>query len=96
MLYSQFVEQFNKTFYPVVVIEGEDAFLRDDALQKIKNGLNLKLEELNVSILSGDDVNVSDVLALANSFPIMSDKRLIVLKDFMADKKPTKIDKNLK
>jgi len=96
MLYSQFVEQLNSTFFPVVVIEGEDAFLRDDTLQRLKSSLNLKLEELNVSILSGDDVNVSDVLALANSFPIMSDKRLIVLKDFMSDKKFTKIDKNLK
>ena len=87
MLYSQFIEQLKNSFFPVVVIEGDDAFLREDALEKISDSLNIILPELNVTVRDGQDVSVTEIVALANSFPAMSEKRLIVLKNFLSDKK---------
>ena len=87
MLYSQFIEQLKNNFFPVIVIEGDDAFLREDALEKISDSLNIILPELNVTVRDGQDVSVTEIVALANSFPAMSEKRLIVLKNFLSDKK---------
>jgi len=95
MLYTQFLNEINKQFFPVVIIEGDDAFLRDDALDKLRQSLKVELEELNVTIKDGNSTDIKEILALANSFPIMSEKRLIIVKDFLAEKKSIlKNDKN--
>ena len=96
MLYAQFVSQVKSTFFPVVIIEGDDAFLRDDALKTLTDSLDLKFSELNSTVLDGAETTVTEIVALANSFPVMSDKRLIVVKDFLAGKKSvSKSDKSL-
>ncbi len=87
MLYAQFIEQLKRSFFPVIVIEGDDAYLREDALEKLKEKLDISLSELNVTLRDGCDISVAEVVALANSFPVMSDKRLIVLRDFLSEKK---------
>ena len=66
MLYSQLIEQLKNSFFPVVVIEGDDAFLREDALEKISDSLNIILPELNVTVRDGQDVSVTEIVALAN------------------------------
>ena len=97
MLYLQFKNQLDIGNYSVVIIEGDDAFLRDDALQCLKKSLDIKLEDLNTTVKEGDETNVTEILSLANSFPIMSEKRLIVVRDFLLEKKVgAKTDKNLK
>lgn len=96
MLYSQFENLIKSQFFPVVIIEGDDAFLREDALAKIKDSLDIKLPELNMSVLNGAETSVNEIIALANSFPVMSEKRFVVIKDFLAEKKSiSKPDKSL-
>lgn len=96
MLYAQFENLIKSQFFPVVIIEGDDAFLREDALTKIKDSLDVKLPELNTSVLNGEETSVNEIIALANSFPVMSEKRFIVVKDFLVEKKPfSKSDKSV-
>ncbi len=96
MQHTQFVNQIKSQFFPVVIIEGDDAFLREDALAQTKDALDVKLPELNTSILIGEETSVNEIIALANSFPVMSEKRLVIVKDFLAEKKSvSKSDKSL-
>mgnify|MGYP001018310962 CR=1 FL=1 len=86
MDYIEFTKNINSQFFPVVLIMGEDAYLRDSALKKLTLSLNISLPDLNISTFDKEDVSVTDIVALANSYPSFSAKRLIVIKDFSVNK----------
>mgnify|MGYP004655403925 FL=1 len=86
MKYLQFCDKINTDFFPVMTIEGEDAFLRSLVLFDTEKSLHVALKDLNYTVLEGDDVSVADILALANAFPAFSPKRMIIVRDFKAKK----------
>lgn len=68
---------------PIYLIEGEDAFLRENALRLIKQKA-LSSPDMNLTNLSGQDVekDVELLLTAVQSYPFMSEKRYVVIRDF--------------
>ena len=66
----------------VILIGGEEEFLKEDALQKIKKDLiEHEFEEFNYNLFFGKDANISTILDAANTLPFMADKRMVVVKN---------------
>lgn len=66
----------------VIFIGGEEEFLKEDALRKLKKDLiKTEFEEFNYSMFFGKDANISTILDAANTLPFMADKRMVVVKN---------------
>ena len=68
---------------PIYLIEGEDAFLRGNALRLLKTAF-LKEEALNLTNYSGQEVkeNSEEFFNAVYSYPFMSDKRFVILNEY--------------
>ena len=66
------------------LIEGEDAFLRENALRLIKER-GLSQPDLNLTNISGQEIKADPELFLTavQSYPFMSDKRYVVVRDYL-------------
>ncbi len=72
-----------KSFSPVYLIYGEEDLLIDEAVALlIREAIDDGARSFNLDILSGQDVDPRHLIALASSYPMMSDRRVVVLKDF--------------
>ena len=67
----------------VYLIEGEDAFLRENALRLIKEKA-LSQPDLNLTNLSGQEIKADAELFLTavQSYPFMSEKRYVIVRDY--------------
>ena len=67
----------------IYLIEGEDAFLRENALRLIKEKA-LSEPDLNLTNLSGQEIKADAELFLTavQSYPFMSEKRYVVVRDY--------------
>ncbi len=67
---------------PVYLFCGEESFLQERALKKIREILlDPARSEFNEEIVDGDEVTAGDIVSLARTFPFMSTKRLLVVKN---------------
>lgn len=69
--------------YPAYFFYGEEDFLIEEAQEKLcavvlKDGIR----DFNLDILYGDEVDGRQVVARANSYPMMAERRVVILKDF--------------
>lgn len=68
---------------PVVFLHGDEDFLIDECLQAI---LNETLDEgtrgFNLDVVYGSKVDIKEVLALASAFPMMAERRVVVVREF--------------
>jgi DNA polymerase-3 subunit delta len=66
------------------VIHGEERFFHDAILDKLDQTLfkNRAEKELNLHLFYGTDASVSDVLSACLSFPMLTDRKLVVVKEF--------------
>ncbi|HRX13932.1 MAG TPA: DNA polymerase III subunit delta [Eubacteriales bacterium] len=69
--------EIQKNFYPVVSIEGEDAYLRGKAVEIIRENLNIVLPDINISSFT-DDSSVEDILYACESLPFGSVKKMVI------------------
>ena len=67
----------------IYLIEGEDAFLRENALRLIKEKA-LSEPDLNLTNLTGQEIKADAELFLTavQSYPFMSEKRYVVVRDY--------------
>ncbi|MEG1924023.1 MAG: DNA polymerase III subunit delta, partial [Clostridia bacterium] len=68
----------------VYVIGGEDAFLRNRALNKIKKALDISYIDLNSVVINGG--NIDEIINACRVMPFMSKKRLVVAYEFYDNK----------
>lgn len=72
----------NKVYHPVYFLMGEESFFIDEVSNFIeKNVLQESEREFNQTILYGAETNVPDVLSEAKSFPMMSNYRVVLIKE---------------
>lgn len=78
----------------IFLIEGDDAFFRNGAVDLIKNTF-VSQPELNFSAYDGDFVtsNCGEFISALTAYPFMSEKRMVLVKEFYP--KPDFIEKNL-
>ncbi|MCC6175455.1 MAG: DNA polymerase III subunit delta [Chloroflexi bacterium] len=68
----------------IYVLWGNDRFTRDEQVRGLKRRmLGEAFGEFNLSILSGDDVRVRDVRAVADAIPFLADRRLIIVEGLL-------------
>jgi DNA polymerase-3 subunit delta len=68
----------------IYVLWGTDRFTRDEQVRGLKRRMLAEpFGEYNLSVLTGDDVAVRDVRAVADALPFMGDRRLIVVEGLL-------------
>lgn len=69
---------------PLYVLFGDEDFLIDECITAIIESLVPKeLRAFNVDIAESEKVSANDVISLANAYPMMADRRVVVVKDFL-------------
>lgn len=72
-----------KKFAPVLLFYGEEDFLIDECVRGvIESLLDEGMKAFNLDVLSGSKADMKEVLALASAFPMMSERRVVVVKEF--------------
>src|SRR4051795_4968833 len=68
----------------IYVLWGTDRFTRDEQVRGLKRrALAEPCGEYNLAVLSGDDVTVRDVRAVADTLPFMGDRRVVVVEGLL-------------
>src|SRR5579872_6029127 len=92
------VEQFEtllerQEFSPVYLFHGEEEFQIEEGVKSLLTAtLEPGTREFNCDILYGGDSKADDVVALCNAFPLMAERRIVLIRDFgkLPGKEPTK------
>ena len=72
-----------KKFAPVYFLHGDEAFFLDQISDFIeKNALDDSQKGFNQTILYGKDTNMTTLLGQARRFPMMSDRQVLIVKEF--------------
>ena len=71
----------NGTWKPVYLLYGEERYLRNRYRDKLKEAIGAA--DMNLTVFSGNagNINIREVIELAETLPFFSEKRLIVLED---------------
>ena len=72
-----------KKYVPVYLFVGEEDFLSEECVERIiRDLLTAETKAFNLDIVYGSKADASQVMAHAASFPMMSDRRVVVIKEF--------------
>lgn len=71
----------NGQFKSVYLLYGEEAYLRNQYKDRLKNALSVPDDTMNVSCYTGKDVNPNEIIDLAETLPFLAERRLIVMED---------------
>ncbi len=82
--YREFQESLKqKSFAPVYLFVGTEDFLLEECLSTIiAQTLNEETKGFNLDVMYGSKSSAKDVLSHAVSFPMMSERRVVVVKEF--------------
>ncbi|MEE4312549.1 MAG: DNA polymerase III subunit delta [candidate division KSB1 bacterium] len=83
MRYNEFIKHLQKgDIAPVYFFHGEEEFLIEEATQRIMEAvIQPDVREFNCDIFYGAETESLKVINIAKSFPMMAEKRLIVVKE---------------
>jgi DNA polymerase-3 subunit delta len=69
-------------FAPLYLFHGEEHFLLDEALDDLLNrAVEPSMRSLNLDILYGGEADARDVVAAASSYPMMGERRVVIVRD---------------
>ncbi len=72
-----------RQFRSVYLLYGEEDFLIDEMVQSfIKTAVDEGTRGFNLDIVYGSDLEAKDVVALASAYPMMAERRVVVVRDF--------------
>lgn len=71
----------NETYKPVYLLYGDEAYLRVQYKNKLKEALVAPDDSMNYSYYQGKDVNVAEMIDLSETMPFLADKRVIILEN---------------
>lgn len=82
--YDNFIEATKgKNYAPVYLFIGEEDYLSEECVDRlIRDLLTADTKAFNLDIVYGSKADASQVMAHAASFPMMSDRRVVVIKEF--------------
>ena len=72
----------------VYYLYGEESFLIDMLQDEIEKLIPEEQKDFNFDLIYGNESNPAQVLNIASSYPMMADKRIVIVRDFM------KLDEN--
>jgi len=82
--YDGFLEATkNKKYAPVYLFIGEEDFFSEECVDRIiRDLLTADTKAFNLDVVYGSKADASQIMAHAASFPMMSDRRVVVIKEF--------------
>jgi len=71
-----------KRLSPVYLFYGEEDFLVDEAARRVVDvALPTEGREFNLEVIYGSETDGRDIVSRASSFPMMSDRRVVVVRE---------------
>ena len=70
----------NKTYKPVYLIYGEEAFLKSSYKKRLKDALT-DGDTMNYNYYEGKGLDVNELISMADTMPFFADKRMILVED---------------
>ena len=64
------------------LIFGDDRYLCYDALKKIEDAVSITIKDMNMVVMSGEQISAKDIVDSANMYPFGDANRLVVVKNF--------------
>ncbi len=83
MKFEQLKKSLNENILPAYIIGGEDSFLLYKSLELIENACAITLPDFNKVVFNKEGFNAKDIITACEVLPIMDDKRLVVVKDYL-------------
>lgn len=83
MKFEQLKASLNKNVLPAYIIGGEDSFLLYKSLELIENACEISLPDFNKVVFNKEGFNAKDIVAACEALPIMDNKRLVIVKDYL-------------
>ena len=72
----------NNTFSPIYLLMGEEEYYIDYLTKLIqKNSLKDHEKDFNLNIVYGKDTTVADIISISKQYPVMSEKKLVIVKE---------------
>lgn len=68
---------------PIYFLYGEEEFYLDQLLEAFSELLPTHEKDFNFDLLYGQDVNPAKVLGIARSFPMMAERRVLIVRNFL-------------
>ena len=81
MKFSELKKELNNRVDRFYIIKGKDAYLRTRAQQMIEHRCVKGLEDVNITRYNDENFNIESIITDMTAMPIMSDFRVVVLKD---------------
>lgn len=82
--YNTILEHLNSdTLKPIYYLYGEEVFYLDRLIDKFSNLLPTHEKDFNFDLLYGQDVTPAKVLAIARSYPMMAERRILIVRNFL-------------
>lgn len=71
----------NNTYKPVYLLYGEEAYLKKQYKDKLRQALSAPDDTMNYSYYEGKDTNAKAVIDLAATMPFLAERRLIIMEN---------------
>ncbi len=71
----------NETYKPMYLLFGEEDYLRKQYRDKLKAALVAEGDTMNYHYYEGKDINVGEIIDLAETLPFFADRRVIILEN---------------
>lgn len=82
-LFSALTRQIkNEKLLPVYFLCGEEQFFTDQIQEELLDMVPPESKDFNFDMLYGQDVTPSDILGMARSYPMMSERRFVFVREF--------------
>lgn len=80
--YTEFLNSLKRqVFYPVYLFYGQEGYLREQAVNRlIKFFRQDGGSDFNIDLIDGDTATVGDMVASAETLPLFTQRRLVVVK----------------
>ena len=81
--YTQAIGQLNKgSLAPVYLIYGEEKYLHDELINRIIDiSLDSETKDFNFDLFYASETSVDQIINVAQSFPMITERRVVVVKD---------------
>lgn len=83
-IYQQVVGEINSgNLKPIYYLYGEEDFYLDQLLERFSKIIPPEQKDFNFDLLYGQEVTPAQTLSIARSFPMMAERRVLIIRNFL-------------
>lgn len=80
-VYQDFLKALQSDAFPVYYVTGEEVFFHDLAIKAATELIPKDLRDFNFNLVHGQDSSIDQVIGLCRSYPMMAEKRVVIVRD---------------